>query len=65
MCVSTLQCATKGVNVVKKGTTAETIGWPCVMHFVSNVTIWQPASGGMTGDQRSEVAKKCLKLRFL
>jgi hypothetical protein len=58
-------CATKGVNIVKQGTTAKTIRWPCMMHLVSNVTIWRPTSRGMTGDQCSKVAKKCLKVRFL
>jgi hypothetical protein len=31
---------TKRVGVMKQGRTAKTVGWPCVLHPVSNVTIW-------------------------
>jgi hypothetical protein len=37
-CVNTMLCATKRVNFVKQGTTAKTVGWPCVLHPISNIT---------------------------
>jgi hypothetical protein len=37
---------------MKQGTSAKTIGQPCVLH-VSNVTIWQLTSRDVNGDQSS------------
>jgi hypothetical protein len=34
----------KWVIVMKQGTTAKTVGWPCVLHPVSTITIWRPTS---------------------
>jgi hypothetical protein len=50
---STVLCATKWVNVMKQGPTVKTVGWPCVLHPVSNVTIQQQTSRGMKKDWTS------------
>jgi hypothetical protein len=43
----------KSVSVMKQGTTVKTVGWLCVLHPVSNVTIWRPTSRGVEGDRGS------------
>jgi hypothetical protein len=50
ICVSAVLYATKRVNVMKQGTTAKTVRWPCVLHPVSNVSIWWLTSRGVKGD---------------
>jgi hypothetical protein len=39
--------------IMKQDTNVKTIGWPCVLYPVFNVTIWQPTSRGVNGDQGS------------
>jgi hypothetical protein len=47
---------------MKHGTTAKTVGRPCVLH--PNITAWWPNSKGMKGDQDQQVAMKCLNVQF-
>jgi hypothetical protein len=48
--VSAMLCATKRVSVTKQGTALKTVEWFCVLHPVSNITIWWLNSRGMKGD---------------
>jgi hypothetical protein len=38
---------------VKQGTTVRIVGWACMQHPVSNVTIWRPTSRGVKRDPGS------------
>jgi hypothetical protein len=53
------------VNNVKHGTTAKTVGWPCVLQLVSNVTIWQPTSRGVKGNRGSTSGSEVSKCKIL
>jgi hypothetical protein len=55
----------KRVSVVKQGITVKTVGWPCVLHPVSNVTIWWLTSRGVKKDKGSASGYKVSECKIL
>jgi hypothetical protein len=53
----------KRVNIMKQGTTAKIVGWPCVLHHFQCYHMAGDL-GALKGIKVQQVANKCLNVKF-